>query len=523
MHYEGSLDAAPAAGPERRAALGAAIGFAAVTSIALIPILTHPFPPLSDYFNHLAGAYVVETIGSDPTLQKFYRIDWQIIPNLMIDLIVPMLHRFVDIYLAGQIFLALIFALIALGALTLHRTLFGAWSPLPLLALPFLYNGILLVGVVNYLFSIGLALLAISVWIGLRDRSWPWRYGVSTFSVLILFFCHLFGAGLYGLALLAFECHRLWQRRSALAPRDLGEFCAAGLPFVPILLLLLFSPTWNALGETQWEPWGKLDGLTSVVNIYYPAVAFSLVALVALPAIVAARKGYLRFHSFGWWLLGVGAVVYLAMPRELFAAYLADQRLPIAVAVMLVACADLDFSIRPVRFGFVLMMSAILALRIGEVQAVWDDLSRGPVDVLRAVNTIDRGARVLVVHDDRALYGQISDLGLAHAASLATIERSALVSTAFTVKGKHLLHVRHAFRAHVETQDRTPPSIRYFVEAAEGGTPYYFDRWPAKFDFVFILFRRYGAPNPQERHLSLAFEGRGFQLYRVKSGLAPRR
>ena len=36
----------------------------------------------------------------------------------------------------------------------------------------------------------------------------------------------------------------------------------------------------------------------------------------------------------------------------------------------------------------------------------------------------------------------VADLGLVHAACLAMIERSALVTTAFTVVGKQILHVR---------------------------------------------------------------------------------
>ena len=84
-------------------------------------------------------------------------VEWQIIPNLMIDLIVPVLHRFMSVYLAGQIFTIAAFALIASGTLVFSRALNGRWSPLPLVALPLLYNGVLLVGVMNYVFGIGLA------------------------------------------------------------------------------------------------------------------------------------------------------------------------------------------------------------------------------------------------------------------------------------------------------------------------------------------------------------------------------
>ena len=47
---------------------------------------------------------------------------------------------------------------------------------------------------------------------------------------------------------------------------------------------------------------------------------------------------------------------------------------------------------------------------------------------------------------------------LVHAACLAIIERSALVTTAFTVVGKQILHVRPDYRARVDTEDGTPPN-----------------------------------------------------------------
>ncbi len=147
--------------------------------------------------------HVIDAIGSDPDLSRFYVVQWQIIPNLMIDLIVPVLHRFMNVYLAGQIFTVLSFVLIASGALALNRALLGRWSPVPLLALPLLYNGVLLVGVMNYVFGIGLVLWGLAAWVLLRDRDWRWRFLASTIFAFTLFICHLFAAGVYAMGLLA--------------------------------------------------------------------------------------------------------------------------------------------------------------------------------------------------------------------------------------------------------------------------------------------------------------------------------
>ncbi len=82
-----------------------AILFVLVALALSVPILTHPLPPLTDYINSLAGAYVISTIGADADLQRFYAVEWRVIPNLMMDLVVPLLHRFMKIYAAGQAFI----------------------------------------------------------------------------------------------------------------------------------------------------------------------------------------------------------------------------------------------------------------------------------------------------------------------------------------------------------------------------------------------------------------------------------
>ncbi len=493
-----------------------AVLFIAVMVAVSIPVITHPLPPLSDYINHLATAHVIDAIGNDPDLDRFYRIEWQPIPNLMMDLVVPVLHRFMDIYLAGQIFTIAIFLAILSGTLALNRALNGRWSALPLIAGPLLYNGVLLVGVMNYLFGIGLALWGFAAWIALRERPWRWRLAVSTLFVLALFFCHLFALGLYGLELLAFESHRLWARRSEPLAGRLLDFVATGAPFLPALLLLITGPTWDSAGvPAYWDTAGKIDGITLAISIYQPWVAYGLIAILGLAAAFAGRRGVLHVHPVGWALMGTGAAVYLALPRVLFAAHLADQRLPIALAFMLIACIRVDLHERRMRAGFAALLAVLLALRLGEVQMVWNDLSRGPMEALRSVRSIARGARVLVVHGDRSSTGLISDLGLVHIASLATIERSALVSTAFTVEGKHILQVRDEYRPFVDAKDGTPPSLPYFLAAAGGTGPYYFSDWPRHFDDVFILFTKPGDPNPDPTRLAPVDDGRHFQLYRV--------
>jgi hypothetical protein len=495
-----------------------AVLFAALALVASIPIITHPLPPLADYVNHLARMHVIASIGHDPDLTRFYEIDWQIIPNLMMDLVVPRLTAFMTVYHAGQLFTVASFVLIGSGTLALNRALFGSWSVLPLISFPLLYNHVFLVGVMNYVFGIGLALWGLAAWIVLRERFWAIRLVVSTLFVLALFFCHLFDVGVYGLGLLAIELTRLWMTRGRpLAPR-LVDFVATGIPFLPVLPLLLKSPTWALAGEFYWEKLGKIDGLVYVVEVYSDIVAFLLIAGVAAGAIWAARHRLLQLHPLGWAFLGVGAVVYIAMPHMLFDTFMADQRLPIALAFMVIACVHLQMRHRMVRRGFLALLLMLLVVRVIEVDVAWADLSGNTMEFRDSVKRIKRGASVLVAYGDKAAGDDVSDLGLVHAACLAMIERSALVTTAFTVRGKQVMHVRAEYSDRVDNEDGNPPSIEQLVVAREHPEEVadkYWRKWQESFDYVYVLFADEDTVNPAPDLLKLVYEGDRFQLYRI--------
>src|SRR5262249_62211214 len=145
--------------------------------------------------------HVIPAIASDPDLARFYKIAWQMIPTLRMDLVVPVLHRVTDIYVAGQTYIIITFVLILSGTLALTRQLYGRWSVLPLIAFPLLYNYVFLVGTMNYVSGIGLSLWALVAWIALRERNLVLRLTVSAVVVTALFFCHLYALGTYLLRL----------------------------------------------------------------------------------------------------------------------------------------------------------------------------------------------------------------------------------------------------------------------------------------------------------------------------------
>ena len=121
-------------------------GFGILFLITLVPLGLVRYPPLVDYPNHLARMHLLTHLESSSILNEFFQIKWAVLPNLVMDVIVPLLARIFPLEIAGRIFIALILLLLLSGACALFYTVHRRISVWPLLAVLFLYNRVLLWG-----------------------------------------------------------------------------------------------------------------------------------------------------------------------------------------------------------------------------------------------------------------------------------------------------------------------------------------------------------------------------------------
>ena len=291
------------------------------------PILLYPWPPLSDYVNHLSRMHIIATIGSDPDLARFYEINWQVVPNLMVDLVVPVLERVMNVLWPDRS------TPFRASVLILSRHA-GAQSPAlwPLFRaaagrVPLLYNNVFLVGTMNYVFGIGLSLWALVAWISLRERgniASVWRVGAVRFGAFLL--PPVFGRPLWLRSLLAFGLHRLgvfYARRPApnwpiLRSKPsllklIEVFCRRLCRSCRCFALLLMSPTWNLRGSFLCGNFTSKSTVSSASSRSIPtSPAFLLTGIVAFAARWGMRHRALKgFHSFRLGAAGLGSVTYL--------------------------------------------------------------------------------------------------------------------------------------------------------------------------------------------------------------------
>lgn len=486
--------------------------------IVLIPVASVRVPPLNDTINHLARMFVIADGGADPYLSVFYAVDWRLIPNLAMDLVVPPLARVVGVYAAGQIFMAATILLLATGPVAIHYALHRRFDLFPLAGVLFLYNQVFIVGLMNYLAGVGLAMWGLAAWIVLRRRGLALRLAASALVVAATFLCHLSALGLYGLAIGAYELHA-WRRRGwRLDAALLRDGVALILPALPVVPLLLGSETWGLAAEFEWSAQGKLDAITMIFRTYADLLDLGILALLAAAFVWAVQRSLIAVHPAAWVLLAIGTLAFLAMPTVLFGSYMADQRLPIALFLMMLGFARLDTRDEAIRLGFVLLVVAFTAIRIGDVALHWRHLSQPHAEFREALQKIDRGSTLLVAYADAPVLSETEQNAVSHMASAVLIERSGLASTEFTVPGKQILRVTPAFADRVDTRDGTPPHVGQVVASRwiEGGdADAYWKGWEHKHDYLLVLYGAADEANPDPERLFLVHAATGFQLYRI--------
>lgn len=423
--------------------------FLLALAVALLPIVTAQTLPLLDWPNHLARMHVLRDIGDSPLLQQIYTVRWRPIPNLAMDLIVPFLGRVMSVEWAGRIFIGLAFLLLAGGTALVHRQLFGRFAYWPLLAFLFLYDRIFLLGFVNYLFALGLALVGFAIWLALeRQPAWI-RILVSGIASLALYLSHLFAFGVYGLAMAGFELGRIAraaggrERRRALA----GLPVAALQAVIP-LLLFFRQPHDPIADHVSFGAFvRKADLLFTILDNYARPFDFACFAGLLLLFLWACRRRSVRLAPAMVGPLLALALAYFAMPAHWMTASNVDRRLPIAFVLLLLAGSEPQGMSRRAAGLVMVGLAGLLLLRIAIIEMNWRAADRFYASLTPAFEALPPGARIAVAYHVRTLNEPPGTVPIAHFALNAVRLKDAFVPTLFASPSQQPVHFTRDYEA----------------------------------------------------------------------------
>jgi hypothetical protein len=441
-----------------------ALLFAALFAVGSLPVVLCDTLPLFDYPNHLARMHVLAGLDQSPALQSYYDLRWRPLPNLAMDLLVPPLSQLIPLGWAGRGFVLLTLFLLVGSAATLHRALFGGWSAWPCVAFLLLYSRVLLWGFLNYLFGLGLGLLALAAWIALAGRPPLLRLLLGTIFAFAVFFAHLLAFGLYGVMVVGYEAG-LARRRGAGRRGAPWGLALAVLALLPALAVLVLATPGSAGGSVGFgQPWRKLDLLFSVFDNYNRTFDVVCFVIFVLMLSLAFWRRWVRLAPSLAAPLVLLAAAYLAMPSRLATAYGADHRIPLLLGLLLVAGSRWTapaLGAQRLFFGAALVLFLV---RMGIVTASWQASDRVYAGLLPAFDRLPVGSRLAVAYPPEALNSEATPL--AHLPTLAIVRRDAFVPTLFAYATQQPVALRPDYRA---LADRLPPERLW--QALVTGTP----------------------------------------------------
>lgn len=261
-----------------------------VAATLLLPIWIVAFPPLLDYPNHLARAFVLAHLN-DPefSFRQFYRSDWGPYPYLGMDASLALLARLFPIETAGRVYLSLCVLALPAAAWFFLRQAQPKSEAAFLWSLLIAYNVFFLEGFLNFDLSIAAGLFALGLWVRWLEAPGFARWATALAAFTASYFAHLLGFALAGLVVVAYL---------ALSRRPFRDWVWSGALALPsVAFYLRYSRVGLTANKIIFHGFGdKLDSLGMILHGYSPVLDW--ISLGALAAWFLAA--WWRNPEFGW-------------------------------------------------------------------------------------------------------------------------------------------------------------------------------------------------------------------------------
>lgn len=344
---------------------------ALIIAVCLAPLLICELPPLGDYPNHLARAFVLSVLPGDPVISRMYAAHWSIIPNLGLDLVMPPMMRWLPVLWVGRLVVGLAVLLPVLGIIAYNRAL-GAPSDAQWWAMGgclTAYGGCLLYGFLNFVLGLGMALLLAAAWLAWRETRPRLTVLLAMAGALALFTCHLMGLIFFGVLIGSAELSRLWPFRF---PEALKRGAVLLLVFAVPAILYCASALAGVGGDAQWLPAGAKLRQIETAFIAYNPILDGLATAIAFGIPLAAlllRRG--RFPPPSACAASVLALLFLGSPYAWKGTFQIDARFAVMLAMLMFAGFVPSRWSGSARWSAVAVTGGVFLARITLVLIAW--------------------------------------------------------------------------------------------------------------------------------------------------------
>ncbi|WP_425504007.1 hypothetical protein [Rhizobium paranaense] len=480
---------------------------AAFVGFVAILVAAFQFPPLLDYPNHYARMWLLAGGITKPPFQQIYAIDWsRTFTNAGIDLLAYYLGPLFGISFLARILLFLAIVLPPLGAIALHRRIFGGAFYWQLAILYFAWCATLIGGFINFQIGLGMALFFATADHALQPGNriilFLWRIAAGLFLTTM----HLFSLGFYIALLCGLE---LSPTPEALSLRHFVSRCgrlAIGMfaCMLPALCLFAYAPvlpnSGNASLDAIWNnsPILILANLLSAIWTYAAAVDALLLIPLVLVCTNALRTRRIRLHrGLGVTLVGL-LILSCVSPLHIMGTGWISWRFPIMAALVAMAMiCPLPQLPRREALMLAAVLSCVVLGRTAWVGFNWWCGQADVADIRTVLAAIPKGSAILpVAHKPKQIpigfdhrHFAWNEDTFRHLPTLAVPFASSFVPTLFTAKGKQPLVVLQPW-TDIAVPEGNLLSVSLLdcpsLENLSTVVPY-LRNWRQHFDFVLVL------------------------------------
>jgi hypothetical protein len=444
-------------------------------------------------------------------MSRIYAVDWGLIPNIAIDLIMPPMLQVMPLFTAGKVMLAVTVLLPVLGAVLYSRALFGRWSFWSLGCGLVAYNGITLLGFMNFQIGLGLALVVAAGWIEFRDRAPVLTVLGCALGAVVLFFLHVFSVLFLAVLLGSHEVTRLydrWRAGQPIGPALVQSAIMLACVFaLPIVFYGLSALSGNA-PEAKWRSLARKS-----YGLFLPFLNYRVNLDLGTGIVIGA--GVLFAWWRGWMRVPLGTVVamvvlaigYAVSPFSLKGASFVDLRMPAMMGFLLFAGMAPVAAPRRVAAVAGAGIAGLFAVRMAVLVTVWIGSQADVARVREAIAPVQPGSKVLLTisdWEDNPAYWRkgmersrrVTKLAstFIHLAALLTIERNAFWPLLFAEPAKQPIHALPPYR-HLSIPEGWPPSYELLdkerpdevMDSEDLEEAPYLRGWERHYDYVLIL------------------------------------
>lgn len=406
------------------------------------PVLIVDSPPLQDYANHLARTYILQN-SDNIIFNHYYQVEWHLIPNLLMDLTIPVLSTALTLEYTGKVYILFVYFFITSGPIFLYWILYRKLSLIPLFSFIFIYNMALQKGFLNFLGGCGLMIWALAIWLWLRDRNPVLRVLIGTLMSGFLYIAHLHVFAIYAIVVVAYEVSSIDWHLQGLWKDKLENTILALIQFIPWTLLFLLIVVPSSGGDGSWD-YGNYYRILRKVQIgwilfpsYQPALDwFGSVLLVVGTALALGRRWLFLHTKIAWGLMVLIALI-LALPGAMLGGANGDWRLFIPVAFIASGALQFNNSQNKVYEATMIAIGILLFmvfLRIAFVASQWKIANKLHSDFVKVVQACETGSRLFTAAND-IIYASPdqaqSRFTIMHLPAFGVIERQLFIPTLF--------------------------------------------------------------------------------------------